>query len=56
MTRTEIDYRVCEFTGAVAYVLKYWSGKKLGGKYISPFVFASVENAYHSACIEISGK
>ena len=56
MENIEIDYIVCEFTGGVAYVLKYWSGQKLSGKYISPYVFSSSNDAYHAACIEISGK
>jgi hypothetical protein len=52
--RIEIDYRFNEFTGGVAYVLLFWSDRVLSGKYISPYVFTSLDDAYHAACIEIA--
>lgn len=52
----EIDYNFEGTTDMVAYVLK---GRNEQGKfwsYVSPFVYKTTEDAYHAACIEISGK
>jgi len=56
MKNVEIDYNFDGCTDLVAFVLKgcnecgkFWS-------YVSPFVFNNTDDAYHAACIEISGK
>jgi len=56
MENVEIDYKCDWCTDSVAFVLK---GRNESGKfwsYTSPFVFINTEDAYHAACIEISGK
>lgn len=54
MENLEIDYL---FNGyLVAYIIKTWNQQGRQSSYSSPFVFENTEDAYHAACIEISGK
>lgn len=56
MENLEIDYYTEECTDMVAYVIKTWNEQGRMQIYVSPYVFSSVEDAYHAACIDISGK
>jgi hypothetical protein len=51
-----IDYNFDGCTDLVAFVLKGLNESGKFWSYISPYVFNNTEDAYHAACIEISGK
>lgn len=54
--KAEIDYLFDGCTDLVAYSIKLYNEQGLQRSYISPFVFNSVDDAYHAACIELSGQ
>lgn len=56
MEDIEIDYKYAECTDLVAFVLKGWNEQGRMWSYFSPFVYENTEDAYHAACVEISGK
>ena len=56
MKNVEIDYNFDGCTDLVAFVLKGCNERGKLWSYVSPFVFNNTDDAYHAACIEISGK
>lgn len=54
--KTDINYLFEGCTGLVAFSITYTSEQGKSYNYTSPFVFENTDDAYHAACIELSGK
>lgn len=55
MENVSIDYSSCPFTGKLGFIITYESDFSIN-YYKSPLIFNNLDDAYYSACLEISGK